>query len=135
MSDRIKHVNRVELIGNAGMDGKATTLPSGSMVARVSVATSRSYKDREGKWVTLTTWHNVSGFGDVAEELAEVKKGDVVHVLEGQIEQNEYTDREGNEKTAYGIKAWVVKVLQRASEKKDEPRAKAQVEGDDGLPF
>ena len=51
--------NRVQLIGNLGMDPEVKSLTSGKKMVKFSVATSESYKNSEGEKVTDTQWHNI----------------------------------------------------------------------------
>ncbi len=85
-------VNKVILIGHLGRDPEVKTLESGSRVASFSIATTESYKDREGNRKDQTEWHNVSlwgGLADVAEKY--LKKGNQIY-LEGRIRTRSYED-------------------------------------------
>ena len=71
-----KMINKVELSGFIGLNPEVKTLPNGSKVLKLSLATSSSYKIREGQCVRDTTWHNVVMWNkraDAARE--EIKKG------------------------------------------------------------
>ncbi len=77
--------NRVSLIGRVGKDPEVRHLESGTIVANLSLATSESYKDKQGQKVEKTEWHNIAIFGKAAE-IAEkyVKKGDQLGI-EGKL--------------------------------------------------
>ncbi|MBA4321466.1 MAG: single-stranded DNA-binding protein [Odoribacter sp.] len=85
--------NRVQLIGNLGMDPETKTLDSGKKVSKFSLATSESYKNADGKKVEETTWHNIvawNGIADVAGKY--LKKGHQV-AIEGRIVYRTYEDK------------------------------------------
>ena len=91
-------VNQVILIGNLGKDPEVRRLESGAAVAKFSLATNETYKDKEGNRQTLTEWHNIvvwRGLAEVAEKY--LKKGSLVY-LEGKITYREYMDKETNQK-------------------------------------
>ena len=74
-------VNKVILIGNLGKDPEVRYLDSGVAVANFSLATTESYKNKEGERVSQTEWHNVvlwRGLAEVAEKW--LKKGSSVYI-------------------------------------------------------
>ncbi len=87
--------NKVQLIGNLGMNPEIKTLESGKKIAKMSIATNESYKNSEGKKVTETYWHNLIAWGKTAE-IAEklLNKGSEV-AIEGKLVSRSYTDKEG----------------------------------------
>ena len=116
-------INKVLLIGNAGNDPEARTIESGSTVARVSLATNESYKDKAGEWQTQTEWHNLilwSGLADRARD--QVKKGSTLYV-EGKIQNRKYTDKDGVEKSITDIVVNSFRVLDK--KQSDESRIPA----------
>lgn len=78
-------MNKAILTGHLGKDPEVRTLESGKKVANFSLATSESYKDKDGNKVTKTEWHNVVMYGGLAG-VAEgyLKKGSHV-CIEGGI--------------------------------------------------
>ena len=69
-------VNKVILIGNLGKDPEVRHLESGRAVANFSIATSESYRNREGERVTHTEWHNIvlwTPLAEIAEKLVKVR--------------------------------------------------------------
>ena len=85
-------VNKVTLIGHVGKDPEVRRLESGAVVAKFSVATGESYKDKDGNWQNLTEWHDVVVWRELAERVERaVKKGSFVF-LEGKITHRKYTD-------------------------------------------
>jgi len=88
-------VNKVILVGNLGKDPEVKYLDNGVAVANFSLATTESYKNKEGERVSQTEWHNVvlwRGLAEVAEKY--LKKGASVYV-EGKIKTRKWEDKEG----------------------------------------
>ncbi len=90
--------NRVQLIGNLGMNPEVKKTETGKKLVRFSVATNESYKNANGEKVTETQWHNLVAWGKVAD-IAEkyLLKGSEV-VIEGKLINKNYTDKEGVKK-------------------------------------
>jgi single-strand DNA-binding protein len=91
-------VNKVILIGNLGKDPEVRHLEGGVAVARFPIATSESFKDKNGEKQERTEWHNIvvwRGLAEVAEKY--LKKGQSVFI-EGKIRTNSYQDKEGNQR-------------------------------------
>jgi len=89
-------VNKVILVGNLGKDPEVKYLDSGVAVANFSLATSESYKNKEGERVNQTEWHNIvlwRGLAEVAEKW--LKKGSSIYI-EGKIKTRKWEDKEGN---------------------------------------
>ena len=88
-----RSLNKVMLIGNVGNDPEIRATSGGTRVAKISLATNRSWPDRSGQQQEKTEWHRLTFFGrlvDVVEQW--VKKGDRLYV-EGRIE---YSQTEGD---------------------------------------
>jgi single-strand DNA-binding protein len=97
-------VNRVTLLGNVGQDPEMRYLPSGEAVAKFSIATTETWKDKAGGKQERTDWHRVEFIGRTAEIVGEyVKKGRQVYV-EGSVRYDKWTDKEGVEKLLTKIK-------------------------------
>lgn len=93
-----KMINKVELSGFVGINPEIRTMPNGNKMLRFSLATSQSYKDREGKWVRDTTWHNIVMWNKMAEAAGkDIKKGNRV-TISGRLSNRSYTDKDGNKK-------------------------------------
>lgn len=94
-----RSLNKVMLIGNVGNDPEIRTTGSGARIAKISLATNRSWTDRNsGQKNEKTEWHRLTCFGrlvDVVEQW--VKKGDRIYV-EGRVE---YSQTEGEGGTKY----------------------------------
>ena len=77
--------NKVQLIGNIGMNPEVKTLDGGKKLAKMSIATNESYKNAKGEYVKETQWHNLIAWGKTAELVEKLlKKGSEVAV-EGKL--------------------------------------------------
>jgi len=92
-------VNKVILVGNLGADPESRSLNNGGEVVNMRVATSETWKDREGQRQERTEWHNVVIFNENLGKVAKsyLKKGSKVY-LEGQIQTRKWTDQSGNDR-------------------------------------
>ncbi|MBS1785706.1 MAG: single-stranded DNA-binding protein [Acidobacteria bacterium] len=97
-------LNKVLLIGNLGRDPELKMTTTGQPVARFSIATTETWKDKAGEKQSKTEWHNIVVWGKQAE-IAEkyLKKGKQV-LIEGRIQYREYQDQQGVKKTACDIR-------------------------------
>jgi single-strand DNA-binding protein len=87
--------NRVFLLGNLGMDPEIKTFEGGQKKVRVSIATSEKYTNKAGEKVEDVQWHNLVGFGKVADIFEKfTKKGNQIAV-EGKLTSRDYTDDKG----------------------------------------
>lgn len=94
----MKSVNKVILVGNLGKDPELKYTPSGTAVAKFSIATSSRYKDKSDQWQEQTEWHNVVAWARLAEIAGEyLKKGSKVYV-EGRLQTRSWDDKNTNQK-------------------------------------
>lgn len=88
-------VNKVILIGNLGKDPEVRTFDEGRSVANFSLATTDTYKDKNGDRQDQTEWHNVviwrQGLVGIAEKY--LKKGNKVYI-EGRLRTRSWEDQE-----------------------------------------
>lgn len=87
-------LNKVMLIGNLGNDAETRFTTNNLSVTSFSLATTNSYKGKDGNWVNETTWHNVVSFNLPDFYKDSLKKGKKFYV-EGRIQKRDYTDKEG----------------------------------------
>jgi single-strand DNA-binding protein len=93
-----KSVNKVILIGNLGKDPEVKFPPSGTPVAKFSLATNERFKDKEGQWQDRTEWHNITAWARTAEIAGEyLKKGSKVYI-EGSLRTHSWDDKQTNQK-------------------------------------
>jgi len=92
-------VNKVILVGNLGDDPEVRSLNNGGEVVNMRVATSESWKDRDGNRQERTEWHRVVIFNENLGRVAKsyLRKGSKVY-LEGQIQTRKWTDQSGQDK-------------------------------------
>jgi single-strand DNA-binding protein len=92
-------VNKVILIGNLGRDPEVRYAPSGAAICNITLATSRSWKDKQtGDRQEETEWHRIVFYDRLAEIAGEyLKKGKSVYV-EGRLKTRKWTDKDGVEK-------------------------------------
>lgn len=89
-------VNKVILVGNLGKDPEVRHLESGAAVANFPIATTESYKDKNGNRQEQTEWHNIvlwRGLAEIAEKY--LRKGSQVYI-EGKLRSRSWEDKEGN---------------------------------------
>ena len=96
-------LNKIQLIGNLGGDAEHRFTTNNTAVTSFSVATTNSYKGKDGNWVNETTWHNVVAYGLSEYYKDTLKKGKKFYV-EGRLTKRDYTDKEG-------IKRYVTEVI------------------------
>lgn len=90
--------NKVQLIGNLGMNPEIKPLEDGKKLAKFSMATNESYKNSKGEKIEETQWHNLIAWGKTAEIIEKyVQKGDEVAV-EGKLKNSSYEDKDGNKR-------------------------------------
>ena len=109
-------VNKIILIGNLGADPEVRSTGGGTTVANFRLATSETYKNREGQRETRTEWHRVVTFGRLAEICGQyLKKGKQIYI-EGRIQTREWEDQTGNKRWTTEIVANQMQMLGRASD-------------------
>ena len=97
-------VNKVILVGNLGSDPEVKHLEGDKVVANVSLATTESYKDRNGNRIDNTEWHDLElwdGLAKIAESY--LKKGSKIYV-EGKIKTDTWQDEQGNNRRKVRIR-------------------------------
>ena len=93
-----KSVNKVILLGNLGKDPEVKYTPSGTPVAKLTLATNERFKDKDGQWQDRTEWHNVVVWQRLAEIAGEyLKKGSKVYI-EGRLQTRSWDDKQTNQK-------------------------------------
>ena len=129
-------MNKVILIGRLGKEPEMTYTPSGSAVTKFSLATDRRWKDKStGEIKNDTTWFNVVAWERLAETCNQyLHKGHKVYI-EGRFVSREYTDKDGNKRTAFDVVISEMEMLE--SKPKDGPASGAgeAPSGDNDFPF
>jgi single-strand DNA-binding protein len=92
-------LNKVQLIGHLGADPESRSLNNGGEVVNFRLATSESWKDKDGTRKERTEWHNVvifnEGLGKVAKYY--LRKGSQCFI-EGALQTRKWTDQSGNDR-------------------------------------
>jgi single-strand DNA-binding protein len=115
-------MNKVLLIGNIGKDPEVKTFDWGK-VAKFSLATTESYKNKKGEKITETEWHNCVFKGKVCDIIEQyVHKGDKIHV-QGKIKIHTYKDKNQVDHWATEIICDDLEFIE--SKKKEEPEKKS----------
>jgi single-strand DNA-binding protein len=98
-NDMARGVNKVILVGNLGADPETRSMPSGTTVTNIRIATSESWKDKaSGAQQERTEWHSIALFGRLGEIAAEyLRKGSQVFV-EGKLRTRKWQDKQGNDR-------------------------------------
>jgi single-strand DNA-binding protein len=93
-----KTVNKVILLGHVGKNPEITSTNGGTLVAKLSLATSERFKDKQGEWQDRTEWHNLVAYARGAEILRDyVHKGSKLYV-EGRLTTRSWDDKESGKK-------------------------------------
>jgi len=118
-------VNKVILVGNLGRDAELRYTPSGAAVAKFSLATTEVWNDKSGQRQERTEWHNIDLWGKPAESLSEyLTKGKQVYV-EGRLQTDEYTDKEGAKRKSTKIRCDKVVLLGGGGRGASSPRGES----------
>lgn len=95
-------VSKVIILGNVGQDPEIRE--GNFIVAALSIATSRKWRDKAGETQSETEWHRVSAFGRLAEIISQyVRKGDPIYI-EGRLRTRKYEDKQG-------VERWVTEII------------------------
>lgn len=90
--------NKVQLIGNLGINPETMDLQKGQKLAKFSLATNESYINATGDKITDTQWHNLVAWGKVAERVEKLLKKGVEVAIEGKLVNRSYEDKAGNKR-------------------------------------
>ena len=106
-------LNKVMLIGNIGKDPEIRMgQQSGTKCVNFSLATTKRYKDASGAQKEETTWHNIVGWGKIADifEMLGVQKGTSIYV-EGSLSNRNWTDQNGQKRYTTEVKMETFQLL------------------------
>ena len=150
-------INKVLIIGRLGNNPEIRTMPNGDTVAKISIATSESWTDKQsGEKKELTEWHTVIAFRKLAEIMEKyLKKGSQVYI-EGKLRTRKWQDQHGQDRWTTEIIADTLQMLDskpqgetnsqqpqssnpnayaQAKEGRYNPPPQATDSFDDGIPF
>ncbi|MBN8824966.1 MULTISPECIES: single-stranded DNA-binding protein [unclassified Spirosoma] len=109
----MRGLNKVSLIGNLGADPDYQQLDGNIAVAKLTLATTEAYKDRNGQPQYNTEWHTVvlwRSLADLAHKY--LQKGSLVYI-EGKLKTRHYDDKDGNRRYVTEIVAEQLIMLDR----------------------
>lgn len=117
-------INKVIIVGNLGNDPEIRTMPNGDAVAKISVATSESWVDKNtNKRKTQTDWHSIVFYRRQAEVAGEyLRKGSKVYV-EGRLRTRKWQDQNGQDRYTTEIQGDVLQMLdsRQSGDNQDKP--------------
>ena len=91
-------VNKVILVGRLGKDPEIRSTPSGTTLAKFTMATDDRFTDRNGEKQERTEWHNITAWGKLGEICGQyLKKGKLVYI-EGSLRTDSWDDKETGQK-------------------------------------
>lgn len=133
-------VNKVILVGNMGRDPEVKFLEGGIAVAKFSLATTETFKDKNGNRIEQTEWHNIVMWRAQAEVAQKYLRKGMTLYIEGKIRSRQWEDKEGHKKNITEIVADSFTIL---SKKEDNQQAQSATtttdtavnEGPGDLPF
>ena len=117
-------VNKVIVLGNLGRDPEVRYSVSGSAVCNVTIATTRSWKNKDsGEKQEETEWHRIVFYDKLAEIAGEYLKKGAPCYVEGRLKTRKWTDKDGIEKYTTEIVAAEMQLLGPKAEREPLPRA------------
>ncbi len=135
-------VNKVILIGNLGKDPEVRHLEGGATVANFPLATTESYKDKNGQRMEQTEWHNIVLWRAQAEFAEKyLKKGFTIYV-EGKLRTRSWEDKDKNKRYTTEVVADNISIIKDPNRREENaaPQATTQEQTDtnssiNNLPF
>ncbi len=112
----MRGVNKVILIGNLGKDPEIQYLEGNIPVAKFLLATTETYKDKSGKTISQTEWHNVVLWRGLAELSQKYLHKSSLVYIEGRLKTRYWEDRDHNKKVATEIIADNLIMLDKRSD-------------------
>ena len=94
----MRGINKVILVGNCGKDAESKMLADGTMVAKIAVATTETFRLKSGESHSRTDWHTVIFWRGLAALASQyLRKGSLVYI-EGRLQSRQYSSKEGEKK-------------------------------------
>ncbi len=115
----MRGINKVILVGNAGKDPEYKTLSDGTCVARLAIATTESYRLKDGEIKSRTDWHTIilwRGLATLAHQY--IHKGSLLYI-EGKSRSRQYEDKDGHKKYLIEIVAEELVLLDKKEKSTD----------------
>ena len=122
-------VNKAILIGHLGQDPEVKALPNGKSVCNFSLATSESWKDKNGQKTEKTEWHRIVMFGKVADICGQyLQKGSQIYI-EGKLQTRNWEDKEGNKRYTTEIVGYTMQMLSSSRQTGQQPQDNSSNQG------
>lgn len=113
-------VNKVIIVGNLGQEPEIKHMNNGDAVCNVSVATSESWKDKQGQVQEKTEWHRIVMFRKLAEIAGQyLQKGSQAY-FEGKLQTRKWQDKNGNDRYTTEIIANEMRMLSGKGENQNQ---------------
>jgi single-strand DNA-binding protein len=109
------------LIGNLGKDPEIRSLENGAMVAKFTLATHETYKDKNGEYKKLTEWHDIVMWRELAERAQSMLKKGMQVYIEGKLTHRSWQDQDNNTKKITEVVANTFRIL--GARKEEQPDA------------
>ena len=120
------NLNKVMLIGRLGRDPEIRYTNSGSAVANFSIATTETWKDKQGERQERTEWHNIVAWGALASFAQNyLAKGKLVYV-EGRLQTRDWTDNQNVKRYKTECVANTIRFMEKQGD--SQPRAQMTVD-------
>ena len=117
-------LNKVMLIGNLGRDAEVRYTTGGTPVATLSLATTETWKDKEGEKQEKTEWHRIVVWGKTAEALKDyLVKGKQI-LVEGKLQTRQWDDKAGVTRYTTEIKSDRITLLGSRRDDDDQRRGR-----------
>ena len=129
----MRGINKVILVGNTGKDPEYKTLHDGTPVAKLTLATTETFRLKNGETQTRTEWHTIIAWRSIATLVNDfVRKGSLIYV-EGKLHNRNFEDKDGQKKYVTEVVADQILFLDK---KEKEPTAEPEENMEDKpLPF
>lgn len=132
-------MNRAIMLGNTGTDPKFKQINDNFCTCKISLATTKNWKNKDGEKQSKTEWHNLvfkNGLAKVVNQY--VKKGDKL-LVEGEVTYNKY-EKDGETKYFTSINCSNMEMVRSKGENTSAPKTEKKEEGDkfediEDLPF
>lgn len=126
-------LNKAMLLGHLGRDAEVRYTSDGTAVATLSLATSETWKDKQGQKQERTEWHRVIVWGKAAEALKDwLLKGKQI-LVEGKIQTRKWEDKNGTERYTTEIKSDRITLLGGGGKRDEADQRRGDDETD--IPF
>ncbi len=127
-------LNKVTLIGNLGKEPELKYFEGNIAKLSFTLATSETYKDKNGNKTEHTEWHNIVLWRNLAETAEKILKKGMMIYLEGKIQSRQWTDKEGHKKNITEIVGESFLVLNNREKSNDNDPGKDNF-GSGNLPY